>query len=181
MNSKKLAVSNSGPLIHLSQIGMLRILEVYDLVIPYEVKYEVVDRGKEKGYSDAFLIEEAIENKLIKTIKVNVPDEFIKLGKLAGLHKGEISVIYYAYQKNAIALLDDSSARCFARNLGIKVRGSLGIIIEGYKRKILSYEEARKSIDKLAEVMYLSAEVYGMAIEFLKSLKSTHNTSAHTL
>ncbi len=59
----KSAVSNSGPLIHLAKVGLLHLIKLYDVVIPQEVKREVVDVGKEKGYPDAFLIESAIKER----------------------------------------------------------------------------------------------------------------------
>jgi len=57
------AVSNSGPLIHLAKVGLLHLIRIYDdVVIPKEVKHEVVDVGRAKGYSDAFLVEKAIKD-----------------------------------------------------------------------------------------------------------------------
>jgi len=47
-------VSNSGPLIHLAKAGLLELIKLYDIVIPVEVRYEVVDRGKEKGLQMLF-------------------------------------------------------------------------------------------------------------------------------
>ena len=55
MSLKKSAVSNSGQLIHLAKAGLLELIKLYDTVIPLEVKYEVVDRGKKKGFTDALL------------------------------------------------------------------------------------------------------------------------------
>ncbi|MEA1907014.1 MAG: hypothetical protein U9N12_08710, partial [Euryarchaeota archaeon] len=58
---RRIAVSNSGPLTHLARIGRLNILkELFGtVVIPTDVKIEVVDCGKAEGAADAFLIEEA--------------------------------------------------------------------------------------------------------------------------
>lgn len=128
MSSKRLAVSNTGPLIHLEKAGLLELIKLYDTVIPLEVKYEVVDRGKEKGFTDALLVEKAIEECWIKVIDVSVDDKFAKAAEVAGLHKAEIVVVYYAYKNGITALLDDDAARVFARGLGVKVRGSLGFI-----------------------------------------------------
>ncbi|MHA1583146.1 MAG: hypothetical protein ACTSYM_11725 [Candidatus Baldrarchaeia archaeon] len=64
MKSKKSSVvSNAGPLIHLSKIGLLPLLKkLYaEVVIPAKVKFEVVDQGKKKGFPDALLIKKAIE------------------------------------------------------------------------------------------------------------------------
>ncbi len=152
MNSKKSAVSNSGPLIHLAKIGLLELIKLYDVFIPTEVKYEVVDKGKEKGFTDAILVENAIEEGWIKIVKVSVEDRFVKAAEIVGLHRTEISVIYYAYKNGFTALLDDDAARIFARNLGVKVKGTLGILIEGLKKGLISYSDALKGLDDLSRL-----------------------------
>lgn len=164
MSSKKSAVSNSGPLIHLAKVGLLDLIRLYDTVIPVEVKYEAVDRGKEKGFTDALLVEKAIEDGWIKVINVSVDNKFAKAAELAGLHKAEMSVVYYAYKNGITALLDEDVARVFARSLGVRVRGSLGLLIEGLKEGAISHSEAVKGLDNLSKVMYLSSDVYKLAL-----------------
>ena len=171
MSLKKSAVSNSGPLIHLAKVGLLELIKLYDTVIPLEVKYEVVDRGKEKGFTDALLVEKAIEDGWIKVIDVSVDDKFAKAAEVAGLHKAEITVVYYAYKNGITALLDEDAARVFARGLGVKVRGSLGLLIEGLKEGLISYSEAIKGLDDLSKVMYLSSDVYKLALREIEKWK----------
>ena len=129
----KSAVSNSGPLIHLAKVGMLHLLKEYEIFIPKEVVTEVVDRGKEKGYSDAILIENAIKEGWIQVINVEKDEKFKSTADIAGLHEAEIPVIFYAFKKKYIALLDDAPATVFARDLGVSVRGSIGILIQSLK------------------------------------------------
>ena len=131
------AVSNSGPLIHLARANALNILKgLYSKVlIPREVEFEVVLRGKEKGYPDAFLVEEAIQEGWIKVIEVNVPHRYLSLALRAGLHEAEAKVVWLAREERLTALLDDNAARDFARLLGVKVRGSIGIVLEATKKK----------------------------------------------
>jgi len=63
-DGREMIVSNSGPLIHLAKIDRLKLLkELFgEVIIPLEVRIEVVDRGKDEGMADAFLIESEIEN-----------------------------------------------------------------------------------------------------------------------
>ena len=171
MSLKKSAVSNSGPLIHLAKAGLLELIRLYDIMIPVEVKYEVVDRGKEKGFTDALLIEKAIEEGWIKVVNVRVDDKFAKAAEVAGLHKAEIAVVYYAYKNGITALLDEDAARVFARSLGVKVRGSLGLLIEGLNEGLISYSEAVKGLDELSKIMYLSSDVYRLALRKIEKWK----------
>ncbi len=170
MSLKKSAVSNC-PLIHLAKAGLLELIKLYDTLIPMEVKYEVVDRGKEKGFADALLVERAIEDGWIRVINVSVDDKFAKAAEVAGLHKAEISVVYYAYKNGITALLDEDAARVFARSLGVRVRGSLGLLIEGLKEGLISYSEAVKGLDDLSKVMYLSSGVYKLALREIEKWK----------
>ncbi|MHA1378545.1 MAG: hypothetical protein ACTSRG_09205 [Candidatus Helarchaeota archaeon] len=167
----KSAVSNSGPLIHLSKTGLLNLIQLFDISIPTEVKVEVVDEGKKKGYADAILIEKAINDDWIKIFDIQVEKNFLQAADIAGLHPAEIKVIYYALQKGIIALLDDDPARIFARTLGVKISGSLGVLIKGLKEKEISFKEALKGLDDLADVMYLSSEIYKIALKELEKYK----------
>jgi len=177
MKSRKSAVSNSGPLIHLAKAGFLNILkELYSLVVPIEVTVEVVDKGKEKGYADAVQVENAIKSGWIEVVSVQLTREFSEAAE-PDLDLAEVKVIYYACKNGITALLDDDAARVFARRFGVEVRGSLGVLIEGMSKGMLSYEEAVSGLNKLSEVMYLSVDVYKTALREIEKRKNTNGDS----
>jgi len=157
-----LVVSNAGPLIHLAKINLLHLLkDLYqEVVIPLEVEVEAVDLGMERGFSDAIQINDAIDEGWIKVEEIKSTQEFIKMAQIAGLKTAEAAVIYYAYKNHGTALLDEDTARTLARTLGIPIRGTLGIILESLKKDFLSRTEALKALEKLSEIMYLSADLY---------------------
>ena len=159
------AISNTGPLIHLAKANALHILKALyrTVLIPNEVKTETVDKGKEKGYSDALQIEKAIQQGWIKTIPIQLNPDFQKAAKTAGLKNAEAAVIQYAYQNHLTALLDDEPARIFAKTLGITIRGTLGILIQATKNSILNHKEAIQILDELTETMYITADLYKTA------------------
>jgi len=161
-SKKLLVVSNAGPLIHLAKINLLHLLkDLYrEVVIPQDVKAETVDRGIEKGLPDAIQISNAINEGWIRIKDIALTQEFTNMAQIAGLKAAEAAVIYYAYQNNGIALVDEDSARTLARTLGISVRGTLGIILESLNKGLLSRKEALKALEKLSEIMYLSADLY---------------------
>jgi predicted nucleic acid-binding protein len=152
----------------LAQIDLLRLLDLYEILIPAEVRNEVVDKGKIKGYSDALLIEKKIEECSIKEIKIEIDDKFEAAAQIAGLHKAEITVIYYAFKKEIIALLDDDAARIFARGLGIKVKGTLGVLIDGFNNKLISHQETLSGLNKLSQMLYFSADLYQLVLKQLE-------------
>lgn len=157
-----MVVSNAGPLIHLAKTNLLHLLkETYRVVvIPEEVKIETVDRGIEKGASDAILIRDAINEGWIKVENIELTPEFTRMARTAGLKTAEAAVIYHAYKNDGVALIDEDSARTLARTLEVSIRGTLGIILESQRRGLLSREEALKTLDELSEIMYLSADLY---------------------
>lgn len=161
------AVSNAGPLIHLAQIGRLSLLkEIFsEIIIPRTVKVEVIDKGKEMGKPDAFLID-AVD----WIIVLDDPSNADQLAEKAGIHFGEACAILLAKSLNVPVLLDDSDARKFALGLGLEVVGSVGIIIRAVRLGLISKEEGLKDLEKLANVMWLSVNVYEKARKTVEGL-----------
>jgi len=173
VKQKKLLVSNAGPLIHLAKTGYLSLLkDLYgEIVIIDEVKAETVDRGIEKGFADAFQIQNAINEGWVKVVAFNVPDEFLNVTRIAGLKTAEAAVIYHAYKNHGVALLDEDSARTLGRTLGISIRGTLGILLESVEKSYLTWIEALNALDRLSEIMFLSADLYKI---IRKEIEKTH-------
>ena len=161
------AVSNAGPLIHLAKIRRLNLLKdiFNEIVIPKTVKEEVIDKGKEKGKPDAFLIDS------VDWIRVmDDPANADQLAEKVEIHRGEACAILLAKSLNVPVLLDDSDARKFALGLGLEVVGSVGIIIRAVRLGLISREEGLESLEKLANAMWLSVDVYEKARKVIESL-----------
>jgi hypothetical protein len=69
--------------------------------IPPEVKVETVDRGKTKGYSDAYVIEQALNDGwLISTpLTTENTKKSEALGQMTGIDIGEAQAIILTKQK----------------------------------------------------------------------------------
>jgi predicted nucleic acid-binding protein len=163
-------VSNAGPLIHLTKIGRLMLLKQLfnSVVIPQTVKIEVVERGKESGAPDAFLIENEIGEWI--TAEQDINEKVKEIAERAGVELGEAIVIMLAKENGFPALIDDSAARRFALGLGLEVIGSIGVLIKVAKRGIISKEEALEGLEKLTKVMWLSVDVYKAARKTIEDL-----------
>ncbi|VVB86388.1 Uncharacterised protein [uncultured archaeon] len=164
-------VSNSGPLIHLARIDMLKLLkELFGkVIIPLEVKLEVVDRGKDEGKADAFLIEIELQNGWIEIDRSN-KDTVKEIAESAGIDTGEAAAIMLARRKKLPVLIDDLAARRFAAGLGLEVAGSIGVLIRCAKLHEISKSDALDALDKLAKVMWLSIDVYEDARKAIEGL-----------
>ena len=153
-------ISNAGPLIHLAKIGRLNLLkELFAcVIIPETVEIEVVERGKERGAPDAFLIENEVGKWIV--VEEDINDKVQEIAKRAGIDMGEAIVIMLAREKEYPVLIDDLAARRFAIGMGLEVAGSIGVLIKAVKAGINSKEESLDDLKKLAKVMWLSVDVY---------------------
>ena len=109
-------VSNATPLIYLAKAGRLDLLKAVfgEVYIPEEVKIEVVDRGKQLGETDAYLIEKAISEGWLKVLETELIEIPIKL------EPGEAAALSLAKKlKIGEVLIDEASARVAARLLDL--------------------------------------------------------------
>jgi len=143
-------VINASPLILLHRINRLHLLnELFDTVyIPSAVLSEIQVIGKTKINLDNITYEHL---KVSNTIAI--------LGLLGRLHIGEVEVMVGALERNIkIVALDDNAARNKARQLGLNVTGTLGIILAAYKKGLIS--DLKREIANLKNAgMYLSDDV----------------------
>jgi predicted nucleic acid-binding protein len=127
-------VSDSGPLIALSKLNLLFILQELfgEIIIPKEVWREVVERGKGKAGSEAI--------RKAKWIKVRaVGDELSVEVLFREIEKGEAEAIILAKRMNAdVLILDERIPREIAGAIGLKVVGSLALIHEGIERGLVN-------------------------------------------
>jgi hypothetical protein len=158
-----IVIINSGPLMALAKLGLLDLLvRLYGRVIlPTAVFVEVVVRGRERGYSDAFLIRLAIQQEKLKVIKVeedNLPSDIQALP----LDAGEKQVLYLAQRDHAdLVLFDDEKVREEAKARGLNVKGTLGVLIQAYRTGLLKLNEVRKIIEAIMgrEDIWISEEL----------------------
>lgn len=154
-------MANSSVLISLSAIQQLDLLHKRfpEILIPQAVWQEVVVKGK--GQPGA---QEAQSSDWIKVGKVK--DQTIVQLLQADLDQGESEVIALAREVGAdLVLLDEKDARLAAERVGLKVLGTIGILIRAKKDEyILSLREQLDALRDKAEFR-LSAGLYQQALE----------------
>jgi len=122
-------VSDAGPLIHLARAGHFDLLqELFGRVlIPPAVYQEVAIRGKgEDGSSE-----------LVRApwIQQRHPRRSTLVAALATfLGSGEAEAIALAGERpHTLLLIDETHGRRVARNMRIRVRGTLGLLLQGFR------------------------------------------------
>ncbi|MHA1672706.1 MAG: hypothetical protein ACTSYI_03680 [Promethearchaeota archaeon] len=164
-------MSNSSPLILLAKIKQLDLLFlIFDKIfIPPEVFQEVVVKGKRNGQIDAYLVEEKLNEGKIEIKEYDMTKIKFPLMKNKNLHPGELDAIRLALSMpEDVILLDDEEARLVARDLGLKVKGTLGLLIDFKKLKIIDQKQALKILHQLNFLMYLSGDLYNLVQNQLK-------------
>ena len=158
----KVAVADAVPLIHLSEIGGLTLLHVFDAIhIPYAVRLEISEHRKNIS-------------KEIHITSHNLPEaqisKFTNEERLEKLHSGEIECLYLCKQKGLpILLTDDLAVRDAAKSLQITPVGSLGIVIKAYKNDKISLAEAERHIIDLYSIssLFVTRSIVELVIEQL--------------
>jgi len=171
-----LVVSNATPLIYLAKIGRIQILKniFQSIQVPNEVKIEVVDRGKEKRYPDAYVIEEAFNDGWITVGNLTKDNEkrASVLTEATGIDLGEAEAILLTRQKaEETILMDQAHARTVARQFGLKPRGTLYLILVSTRRGMLSKEDAKEDLSRLVEANFrINTKVYDAVSKIIDKL-----------
>ena len=162
-----MVISNSSPLIHLSIIGRLNLLEkkFSEIMIPPAVWREVVIDGF--GKPGAKKVEQA---KWIKVQDVNDRNLVISLGRY--LDAGESEAIALALEIGAsLVLLDERDARDTADAFGLNILGVIGILVWARKKQLIpTLKDELAHLQEIAKFRF-SEELYRKALVEVGEMK----------
>jgi predicted nucleic acid-binding protein len=155
-------VINASPLIYLGKKRRTNLLKlVFDKVlVPSEVYEEIMraDDGPE-----AVQLRDGVQEGWIEVMRAS-ESKRKQISKLFGeIDYGEAAVIALALEgRGQNVIIDDAEARTAAEYFGLKVHGTLYVILEAYKR---NFFKSKADVIKLVNNMlrrgfYLSNEVY---------------------
>lgn len=156
-------VSDTSPILFLAKLGKLSFLSDYAVHVPPQVVTEIKEGG-DKGHSDYIIIERMLEE-----IKFKVVEAPLLPALPANLGEGESAAISLAVRKKIkFILIDEARGRKVARLYGLEPRGTLGILMDMYRRQKLTKQESRELIFELVKLGYrISEEVL---VELLKEV-----------
>ena len=143
-------VVNASPLILLGKIDRLHLLnELFDAIyIPDAVMQEIMATDKTK-----LELCHALHHHFVVSNQVAV------LGLLGRLHIGEAEVMIGAIEKGIRnVVLDDGLARNKAKQLGLAVTGTLGILLRAHRNGLI--DDLRAEIENLKRAgMYIADDI----------------------
>ena len=164
------AASNAGPLIALGKLGALPLLVrlFSEVVIPSAVYEEVVVNGRQLGEPDAYATEFLVGRGaiVVRACASVQPTPWLGLG----IDAGEAEAIALAIQENADwVLIDNLHARRAARSVGLRVKGTVGVLIDAYRNGHLSLLEVELHLAMIRarKDLWISVAVCDHALELI--------------
>lgn len=126
-------ISNTSPMQYLHQLGLLHLLPalVSQVIVPPAVVVELA-AGRAMGIN-------LPDPASLQWVVVRQPISAPALPLAVGLGPGEREVLALALESSdAIVVLDDQLARQIAGTLGLRLTGTLGILLDAKKRGLIN-------------------------------------------
>ena len=142
-------ISDTTPIISLLKAEQLDLLQklFQEVIIPKAVYNELISNTKFQN--EAQIIKECsyiFVEEVIDTKSVNI------FRRVTGLDAGESEAIVMADEKKAdLLLMDERKGRIVAKQMGLTITGTVGILLQSYDEGLLNAYEIRESIYKLKE------------------------------
>lgn len=160
-------VADAGPLIHLTEIAGLQFLTLFETVVITEhVWRETI------AHSPIFSATIAEFDNVERTTVAQADFlQFVRTHQLEHLHQGESECFYVCRQRGiAVILTDDLAARDAAKRLQLTPVGSLGVIVNAYRNRMISLTDAERLISALYEVssLFVTKTIVEMVLEQLR-------------
>ena len=153
MGKIKIAVTNTGPLIHLCELQKYNLLPLLIEIIltTQEVKEELLP-AQQNLVTPFLAIKELTQHD--KNFSKYLIEQF-------EIHLGEATAIALAKrEKIKLFLTDDLTARLIAKRFDIEPHGTIGIILRAFREKHLSKEETIFLIHKVKETtLYITTDL----------------------
>jgi len=179
-----LAVSDSGPLIHLAQVNRLPLLKKLfkGVLITSGVKREVVDIGVELGHDDALMVRRAIGDGWItvKDVTGVMASTAERLAEDENISRSDAETLLLANDNDVEAILiDEKILSNLAKMHGLKIWNTWTILLEALRRGLIELSEIESSINELAKRRHkLKTEQAAEILEAARRIASTREESS---
>jgi len=144
-------ICDAGPVIHLDELGCIDLLSSFSRALIPAVVWQEVQRHRSRALALPCLEKTSATKP--------EPPELEAVAVALSLHTGEWEAIRVALEHPASVLLtDDTAARLAAGNLGIRVHGTIGVLVRA----------ARKGLRTKADVLQILRSIPSSSSLYLK-------------
>ena len=163
-----IVVSDTTPLISLLKINRIDLLEKLfgDVLIPQAVFDELTVDERFRLEADQIR-----QTKFIAVKPVNNPESANILKRATGLDQGESEAIVLTDELKAdLLLMDEAKGRNVSAQMGIRIMGTIGILMAAYEEQELTSDEVRECVDGLQRAgRHIGQRHYQMLLRRLKN------------
>lgn len=171
------AVSDSGPLTHLWQIGQWQTFRTFDAIhVPTQVAREVerhVSLAQMKVLADRTVSVDDVSLQDVALIRQTAPADLI-------LHEADLATLALAQRwQPDLVLTDDLATRRAVEALGHTPMGSVGILLRAYRADLLDAAAPDLAIDGLFvhSTLYLSPNFKSYVRQLIATMTATDAAS----
>jgi len=158
------AVADTGPLIHLAEIGRLDLLSIFEELHIPEGVWQEADRPS--------AIREQLTSAKRHALDQDAVTRFTAQHRLSKLQAGEReSLLLCSELAVEVLLTDDLIVRRAAKDLGLIPVGSLGVIARAHRMGRIDLEAAERHLEELQTVssLFVTPAIVDLAIERLRN------------
>lgn len=170
----RIVLADAGPLIALGKLNRLNLLaELYDVLhIPRAVYDEAVVEGFLREAPDSLHIRLFVEHYRFPILDAS-EDVLRRYAQWPHLGAGEKQLLSLAQSfsgTEVLVLIDDEAAREEARQLGLLVKGTIGVLVQAYRTELLAWDEIELLLLEIAARpdLWISERLCQQVIEQLK-------------
>lgn len=160
-------ISDTTPIISLMKAEQLDLLQklFHEVIIPEAVFLELVSNTKFQKEAQIIRnctyisVEEVVDTKSVNIFR-----------RVTGLDAGESEAIVMADEKKAdLLLMDERKGRIVAKQMGLAITGTVGILLQSFDEGLLNADEVRESTNKLKECgIRISDSLYDLILEHIQ-------------
>lgn len=169
-----IVIADTTPIITLMKLSRLDLLEKLfgRVFIPTAVYEELT--ANQNFLAEANFISTC---PFLKRCEVSDRQSIKILREIVGLDAGESEAISLAEEKSAdLLIIDERKGRRTAKKLGLKITGTIGLLLHAFDKKFLSRQEISSCIEILqASEIRISDNLFNVIIEHIKNQGEVNN------
>ena len=142
-----IVVSDTSPLISLMKISRLEVLQrLFGTILIPEAVYSELTANSDYREEAA-----KIKNSsFISVVSVGEQKSVDILRRVTGLDLGESEAIVYADENKAdVLLMDEAAGRRVAKSMGLRIVGSVGVLLAAFDEQIMTAQDVDAAVDTL--------------------------------
>jgi predicted nucleic acid-binding protein len=152
---------NNTVLSNLAAADCLAYLDaLHDKVWVASAVYDEVQQGIAEGYEFLKSIETALDHQRLQLVTLENDAELRAYRAMpAKLHSGEAMSIAIATCRGWLFLTDDQAARAYARQIGVPISGTLGVLMKGVRSGLITLKEANTALARMQRIAHYRSPV----------------------